>query len=141
MPKSLLRLVAFTAMAVLLAILPVQSAWAHAQLLSTDPIENAVLAEPPTQLQLHFNEPVTPLAIALVGADGSSQDLLDAASAGASVSVVLPADLADGTRVLSWRVVSTDGHPIAGALVFSIGSVSGAAPVPVANDGAVGLVL
>lgn len=141
MPKSLLRQVAFTAMAVLLAILPVQSAWAHAQLLSIDPIENAVLAEPPAQVQLHFNEPVTPLAIGLVGADGSSQDLLDAASAGASVSVVLPADLADGTRVLSWRVVSTDGHPIAGALVFSIGSVSGAAPVPVASDGAVGLVL
>jgi len=141
MPKSLLHLVALAAMAVLLAILLVPSAWAHAQLLSSDPIENAVLAEPLTQVQLHFNEPVTPLAIGLVGADGSSLDLLDAASAGAIVSVALPSGLVDGTRVLSWRVVSTDGHPIAGALVFSIGSVSGAAPVPVASDDAVGVVL
>ncbi|KKB79438.1 hypothetical protein VW29_17535 [Devosia limi DSM 17137] len=132
---------ALAAMTLLLAIVPVQLAWAHAQLLATDPTENTVLAEAPLAVQLHFNEPVTPLAIGLVGGDGSSLDLLDVASAGATVSVALPAGLVDGTRVLSWRVVSTDGHPIAGALVFSIGSVSGIAPVPVASDDAVGVVL
>ena len=32
-----------------------------------------------------------------------------------------------GTQVLSYRVVSQDGHPVAGSLVFSIGAVTGAA--------------
>lgn len=28
--------------------------------------------------------------------------------------------LPDGTTILSWRVVSTDGHPVGGALAFSV---------------------
>ncbi|MGN6461150.1 MAG: CopD family protein, partial [Pseudolabrys sp.] len=33
--------------------------------------------------------------------------------------------LARGTHVLSWRVVSADGHPVGGALLFSIGTPTG----------------
>ena len=29
-----------------------------------------------------------------------------------------------GTHVLSWRVISADGHPVGGALMFSIGAPS-----------------
>jgi len=39
----------------------------------------------------------------------------------------LPDDLPPGTQVVSYRVVSQDGHPVAGSLVFSIGKVTGAA--------------
>src|SRR5262245_59445087 len=31
-----------------------------------------------------------------------------------------------GTHVLSWRVISADGHPVGGALMFAIGAPSGA---------------
>lgn len=113
----------------LLALLAPVQAWAHAQLLSTNPAENAVLDSPPQALNLHFNEPVNPLAISLIGADGSKTDLLAATTGGETVAVTLPAELLQGTHVLSWRVVSTDGHPIGGSLVFSIGTVTGAAPV------------
>jgi copper transport protein len=41
--------------------------------------------------------------------------------------VTWPTDLPQGTQVLSYRVVSQDGHPVAGSLVFSIGNVTGAA--------------
>ena len=37
-------------------------------------------------------------------------------------------DLPQGTQIVSYRVVSQDGHPVAGSLVFSIGAVTGAAP-------------
>ena len=42
--------------------------------------------------------------------------------------IALPDDLPQGTQVVSYRVVSQDGHPVAGSLVFSIGAVTGAAP-------------
>ena len=44
-----------------------------------------------------------------------------------SVIVTLPDDLPDGTHVVSYRVVSQDGHPVAGSLMFSIGVVTGGA--------------
>ncbi|MBK0538802.1 copper resistance CopC family protein, partial [Klebsiella pneumoniae] len=44
-----------------------------------------------------------------------------------SVMVTLPSDLPQGTQVVSYRVVSQDGHPVAGSLLFSIGVVTGSA--------------
>ena len=40
------------------------------------------------------------------------------------VTADLPDELADGTYVVAWRVVSADGHPISGSLTFSIGAPS-----------------
>ncbi len=37
----------------------------------------------------------------------------------------MPATLPRGTQVVSYRVISADGHPVAGSLVFSIGAVTG----------------
>ena len=36
--------------------------------------------------------------------------------------------LADGTHVLVWRIVSADGHPVGGSLVFSVGAPSAGGP-------------
>ena len=47
-----------------------------------------------------------------------------------SVEIVLPERLPRGTQVLSYRVVSQDGHPVAGSLMFSIGAVTGNAARP-----------
>ena len=44
-----------------------------------------------------------------------------------SVVIALPDDLPRGTQIVSYRVVSQDGHPVAGSLVFSIGVVTGGA--------------
>ena len=38
-----------------------------------------------------------------------------------SVSVGLPDDLANGTYVVAWRVISADSHPIRGAFAYSVG--------------------
>ncbi len=42
-------------------------------------------------------------------------------SQGAELQVGLPPDLRDGAYVFSYRVVSADSHPVAGAIAFSIG--------------------
>ena len=41
--------------------------------------------------------------------------------------MTLPENLPRGTQVVSYRIVSADGHPVAGSLVFSIGEMTKAA--------------
>lgn len=127
---------------VLLALLAaIPSALAHAQLLSTVPPDNALVETAPDRVTLRFNEPVSPLTIKLIAADGQSLDLNAETRGGETMTVTLPNDLPGGTQVLSWRVVSTDGHPIGGTLVFSIGEITGAAAPAVASDPAVSILL
>lgn len=103
-------------------------AWSHAALNSATPADGSVLAAAPQQVELVFSEPVSPLALRLVGPDGASQALGRFTLKDRTVAIELPATLADGTYALSWRVVSEDGHPVGGALVFSVGASGGAAP-------------
>ncbi|MDI1266651.1 MAG: copper resistance protein CopC [bacterium] len=101
--------------------------WAHATLVSAEPADGSVLAQPPKMVQLHFNEGVTPAVVSLIDAAGKARDVATRA-VGQSVLMVLPEDLPQGTQIVSYRVVSQDGHPVAGSLVFSIGAVTGSAP-------------
>jgi copper transport protein len=134
---------AFTGLAVaLVAVLCLTTgALAHAALLSTFPASNAVFEQAPANVHLHFNEPVDPVSVTLIAPDGQGTDLLSAATGGEMVMVTLPNALARGTHVLSWRVVSIDGHPVGGSLVFSVGSVTGATGDGPATDQAVSLLV
>lgn len=98
-------------------------AWAHAALISAEPADGAVVAKAPPQLRLTFSEPVAPLVLKLFRPDGSAVDLTEFQTRDAAVDIVLP-ELAHGTSVLSWRVVSVDGHPVGGSVSFSIGAPS-----------------
>lgn len=134
------RLVAvFVAAAAALAIVvQATAALAHATLVKAEPADGAVVASPPSVLRLTFNEPVTPLAIRLIGPDGRAAMLGGVSAADAGIAIAVPT-LQNGTHVLSWRVVSADGHPVGGALVFSIGAPSAQPPagVEAAGDPAV----
>ena len=91
-----------------------------------DPADGSVLTQAPKTVQLRFNESVTPAVVSLIDADGKTRDVTSRA-ADQSVVIALPDDLPRGTQVVSYRVVSQDGHPVAGSLVFSIGVVTGGA--------------
>lgn len=139
--SALARLRLLAGLLLCLVVAPVPAAMAHAQLLTTNPTDNAILQSIPDPVELVFNEPVSPLAVRLIGPDGEALDLTGSAVGGIITRVGLPADLMAGTHVMSWRVVSTDGHPISGSLVFSVGTVSGS-PVPeILADPAVSLIL
>lgn len=113
--------------ALLSALCIAGAAWAHATLLSSEPADGSVLAQPPRMVQLNFNESITPAVVGLVDATGKTRDVAMRA-VGQSVLIVLPDDLPRGTQIVSYRVVSQDGHPVAGSMLFSIGAVTGAAP-------------
>ena len=115
-------------LAALLSVLCIAgAAWAHATLVASEPADGSVLAQPAKMVQLHFNEGVAPAAIGLIDAAGRARDVT-ARAVGQSVLIVLPDDLPQGTQIVSYRVVSQDGHPVAGSMVFSVGAVTGAAP-------------
>ena len=46
--------------ALLTALCLASAVWAHATLVSAEPADGSVLAQPPKMVQLHFNESVTP---------------------------------------------------------------------------------
>lgn len=97
-------------------------AQAHATLVGAQPADGATLAKAPTSVTLDFSEPVAPISLRLVDADGKAQTLEAWDLQGASLIITLPADLADGLHALSWRVSSADGHPMGGTLGFRIGA-------------------
>ena len=97
-------------------------AFAHASLVRAEPADGAVVAEAPVVLRLVFNEPVSPLVMRLIGPTGES--IVPPAAAANTVVTVTPPQLRRGTHVLSWRVVSADGHPVGGTLTFSVGEAS-----------------
>ncbi|MBG0566687.1 copper resistance protein CopC [Actinoplanes sp. NEAU-A11] len=106
-----------------------QPANAHADLVSTDPAEGAVLQTAPDQILFTFDEAMrgVPNGVQVFDAQG---ELVDATTTvkGTELEVGLSEQLGNGTTVITWRVVSEDGHPIGGALTFSVG-----APTPVAT--------
>src|SRR6478752_2978527 len=110
--------------ALLSALCIASAAWAHATLVSSEPADGSVLTLPPKMVQLHFNESVAPAVIGVIDAAGKTRDIATRA-VGQSVLIVLPDDLPRGTQIVSYRVVSQDGHPVAGSLMFSIGAVTG----------------
>jgi copper transport protein len=91
---------------------------------SSEPIDGAVVPTAPSRLVLTFNEPVVPLILRLVAPDATSTVLQGTTNRASSLMIEPPANLRRGTHVLSWRVVSLDGHPVGGTLAFSIGAPS-----------------
>src|ERR1700738_1383923 len=98
--------------------------WAHASLVSAEPRDGSVVAQVPKTVQLRFNESVAPAVVRLIDANGKARDDVTIRAADQAIILTLPDELPRGTQIISYRVVSQDGHPVAGSLVFSIGVVT-----------------
>ncbi|HEY4203798.1 MAG TPA: copper resistance CopC family protein, partial [Xanthobacteraceae bacterium] len=114
-------------MMLLLWLLSPSAALAHASLIASDPTNDAVLPHAPAQLTLTFNEPVEPVNVRIVGSGGVSL-VNDIAHDGARLVFRPPQALSEGAYVVSWRVISADGHPVGGAVTFFVGNKKSAAP-------------
>jgi len=122
-PRRLFAVAGLVAALVLMVGAPPASA--HATLVSTDPAEGEVLAETPDVVTFTFDETVSLTDDGIQAFDAEGEPVsADATSADAVVTVDLPDELTDGTYVVTYRLVSADGHPVAGSLTFSIGGPS-----------------
>ncbi|MGC4971672.1 copper resistance CopC/CopD family protein [Streptomyces sp. DT199] len=107
---------------------------AHAVLTKSDPADTVVLKSAPQHVTLTFTEAVTL-------SDGSLRVLSprnERVNKGPveyvngktnTVRVALRDKLIKGTYTVSWRVVSSDSHPISGAFTFSVGKPSATSAV------------
>jgi len=106
---------------------------AHASLVAADPADSSILAAAPQAIQLRFNEAVTPSVVRLIDAEGKTRDDATVRTIDQTIVITPPLSLPRGTQVVSYRVISQDGHPVSGSLVFSIGAPT---DTPVARDSA-----
>nr|WP_246253940.1 CopD family protein [Isoptericola chiayiensis] len=113
---------------------PAGSSVAHATLLSTDPVEGAVLDVAPERVTFTFDESVIGVPAGIKVFDATGTEVASSASVSASqLFVDIDEEVSDGTLVVLWRLVSEDGHPIGGSLTFSVGAPSDVVTVPSAG--------
>jgi copper transport protein len=100
------------------------SAIAHAALVSSEPADGVLINEPPQKIIMKFTEPVSPVVLRLTKPEGGTVNLTGAQLVDDALVIPAPKGLREGTYVLSWRIISQDGHPVGGTVVFAIGKES-----------------
>src|SRR5581483_11378111 len=126
---------------VLLALALPASAAAHARLVGSKPADGAVVATPPSDVRLLFDDRIRPAGGDLA-VDSRGRSVLAGAAhrlGGNPRALVIPLrpSLTRGSYTVRWRVVSDDGHLISGVLAFAVGAGS-APPVPTLSAGGSG---
>jgi copper transport protein len=106
----------------------VTAAVAHAEFRGSDPAPDTILTTLPKGVTLEFSEDVGVLALAWLLPDGAEAEAIAEARSG-MLHITPPPEAGKGSYTLTWRVASADGHPIGGALVFSLGHPSGQRPI------------
>ncbi|MGH8878874.1 MAG: copper resistance CopC/CopD family protein, partial [Stackebrandtia sp.] len=119
---------AILGLGVVIALLALSAspASAHATVVSSTPQEGKTLDKAPGEVVIKFSEPVSVVAAdtGVTAPDGSKAHASTAVSEGDQIRYDLRGDLPDGTYVVSYRVISADGHPVPGGYTFSVGKSS-----------------
>jgi methionine-rich copper-binding protein CopC len=112
------------------AVIFASPASAHAELLSTVPATAGQVGSAPAAVVLNFNEPPQGRysTIHITGPDGQRRDSGPARVVKNAVTESLGGSRPPGRYVVDWRVISDDGHPVAGQLVFTASAAAGALP-------------
>lgn len=107
-------------------LMPAAPARAHAVLISSSPAPDVVLDSAPSEVTLTFSESVrqVPDRIRVLGPDGERVDRGEPTFAGAVVRIPVDPGGPRGTYLVSYRVISADSHPVAGAYTYSVGAPS-----------------
>jgi copper transport protein len=115
------------------------TASAHAVLESSSPADGSRLEQSPSEVTLHFDEAVAPIAHDTRVLDESQKTVSTNVSSNESstVTIGLRPSLPVGTYIVQFRVLSADSHPVSGTITFGVGVTPGAnaaasAPPPTA---------
>jgi copper resistance protein C len=119
-----LAAVAATVLAVVATAVP---AFAHAELVSSDPGQGATVRALPSTVTLTFSETVrTPAFVEVTGPGGTDVAAGDLRIVDADVTQRLGEPVGAGRYTLSYRITSADGHPVTGTVPFTVTSDAGA---------------
>jgi len=99
---------------------------AHAALVSVKPADGAELSSGPSQIQLTFDDVISPqLAQVRLTRDGSPVETTAPRVDRTVVAVDVTGRTGPGAYRLVWQVTSDDGHPVSGASAFSVAGAAG----------------
>jgi copper transport protein len=109
------------------------AAWAHAELLSSDPGFGDRLGAPPAEVRREFSGAIdiTGARLTLQRKPSGRTEALHPMLASPDrrvVSVPLPPHLPDGTYTMVWFFLGDDGHLMGGEVPFQVGEPANAAP-------------
>ncbi|MEV5739087.1 copper resistance protein CopC [Microbispora rosea] len=129
MPRGRLRMLAVPLLALLSVMLVATPARAHDVLVASDPKDGAVLGAMPASVTLTFDQAVRRdfARIAVTGPDGAHYEQGEITVDGRNVSIGVRTGTPAGAYAIGYRIVSNDGHPVTGAVKFTVTGV-GAAP-------------
>ena len=97
---------------------------AHSQLVSSSPTNGAVLSAAPSQVVFTFDEDLLPDldTISINNEQGQNVTSTQVEPVANTLSIQWPAAATAGTYQVAYRIVSGDGHPVTGAISFTIGT-------------------
>jgi copper resistance protein C len=127
LPWAAARGLAFGAVLALLFLTPLSPAAAHDVIEAAEPADGSVLASVPAAVKLTFNNTPIALGAAVVVQD---QNGVDQSEGGAliidnHVAQAVKAGAPAGHYTVTWRVVSSDSHPIEGRFTFTVTGTAG----------------
>lgn len=101
---------------------------AHAVVQATSPANDSVVATPPRAVSITFSEKVQVTAASVRVFDGVGERVdvgnVRVTGDGRTATVGVRTDVARGSFVVAWKVVSADSHPVHGGFVYSVGAPS-----------------
>jgi hypothetical protein len=102
---------------------------AHTVRVSSSPADGASLTTAPTEVRLGFNQ--RPMTTPDVAVSLSGQVVPSGPTRVEDATVVTPVTLpGPGKYTVAYRVVSADGHPVEGAVTFTVSGGKTASPAP-----------
>ena len=115
----------------MLTIVGARTASAHAQVVGSEPAFGAALTVSPNRILVRFSGPIeiTLGSLRLYDAQGALFELgapERPSGEAAAVAAAVRTPLSDGGYLVSYQVVSVDGHTIRGAYSFQVGTSAGA---------------
>ena len=93
---------------------------AHAVLLEKQPADGTILDKSPEEFALIFNEPVSLIKAQVFDSRGNKLAVRKLVTQGEVVKFKALKELSAGDFLVSYRLTSADGHPVAGAFQFRI---------------------
>jgi methionine-rich copper-binding protein CopC len=104
----------------------ISGAFAHAEIAQTSPTKNAILAQPPKSVWIEFGESLLTFdtkvinTLTVTNSQGKRVDKSPTIVSGARATTKITGALKKGKYLVTYRVVSEDGHPVKASYYFSV---------------------
>jgi len=109
-------------------------AFAHNQLIASNPENEATVAQSPSVVELTFDQPVQKgeglNSIAVTGPDDTTWSTGPAEVASNVVTATLDDLGPTGEYTIGYRILSADGHPVSGEVTFTLTTAGNGTPAP-----------